>query len=45
MTTDFISFEFGICLNMIFNMVQQGAVGNIVDIEDKNGDTIQLFVE
>ena len=32
-------------LNMIFNMVQQGAVGNIVDIEDKNGDTIQLFVE
>ena len=32
-------------LNMIFNMVQEGAVGNIVDIEDKNGDTIRLFVE
>ena len=32
-------------LNMIFNMVQQGAVGNIVDIEDKNGDIIQMFVE
>ena len=32
-------------LNMIFNMVQQGAVGNIIDIEDANGDIIQMFVE
>ncbi len=32
-------------LNMIFNMAQQGAIGNIVDIEDSNGDIIQIFVE
>lgn len=32
-------------LNMILNMVQQGAVGNIIDIEDANGDIIQMFVE
>ena len=32
-------------LNMIFNMVQQGTVGNIIDIEDVNGDIIQMFVE
>lgn len=32
-------------LNVILNMVNQGAIGNIIDIEDKNGDIIQLFVE
>ena len=32
-------------LNMILNMVQQGTVGNIIDIEDVNGDIIQMFVE
>lgn len=32
-------------LNVILNMVNQGAIGNIIDIEDTNGDIIQMFVE
>lgn len=32
-------------LNVILNMVNQGAIGNIIDIEDANGDIIQMFVE
>ncbi|MBR2382024.1 MAG: helix-turn-helix transcriptional regulator [Clostridia bacterium] len=32
-------------LNMILDMVNQGAIGNIIDIEDANGDIIQMFVE
>ena len=32
-------------LNMIMNMVRQGAIGNIVEIESPDGDTISIFVE
>ena len=32
-------------LNVILNMANQGAIGNIIDIEDANGDIIQMFVE
>jgi transcriptional regulator with XRE-family HTH domain len=32
-------------LNVILNMANQGAIGNIIDIEDANGDIIQIFVE
>ena len=32
-------------LNVILNMANQGAIGNIIDIEDTNGDIIQMFVE
>ncbi len=32
-------------LNMILDMVKQGAVGNILEIEDTNGDVIKIFVE
>ena len=31
--------------NMIFNMVKQGAIGNLVEMESADGDTIQVFVE
>ena len=31
--------------NMIMNMVRQGAIGNIVEIESPDGDTIGIFVE
>lgn len=31
--------------NMIMNMVRQGAIGNIVEIESPDGDTISIFVE
>ena len=34
-----------IVLNVILNMANQGAIGNIIDIEDANGDIIQMFVE
>ena len=32
-------------LNVILNMANQGAIGNIIAIEDANGDIIQMFVE
>ena len=32
-------------LNVILNMANKGAIGNIIDIEDTNGDIIQIFVE
>ena len=32
-------------LSKIMDMVKQGAIGNIVEFEDADGDTVQLFVE
>ena len=32
-------------LNRIMNMVKQGAIGNLVEVESADGDTIQIFVE
>lgn len=32
-------------LNKIMDMVKQGAIGNIVEVESADGDTVQIFVE
>lgn len=32
-------------LNRIMDMVRQGAIGNIVEVESADGDTVQIFVE
>ena len=32
-------------LNKIMDLVRQGAVGNLVDIESADGDTVKIFVE
>ena len=32
-------------LHRIMDMVRQGAIGNIVEVEDAGGDTVQIFVE
>ena len=32
-------------LNSIMDMVRQGAIGNIVEVESAEGDTVQIFVE
>ncbi len=32
-------------LNRIMDMVKQGAIGNIVEVESADGDTVQIFVE
>lgn len=32
-------------LKRIMDMVRQGAIGNIVEVEDADGDTVQIFVE
>lgn len=32
-------------LNRIMDMVRQGAIGNIVEVEGADGDTVQIFVE
>ena len=32
-------------LHRIMDMVRQGAIGNIVEVEDADGDTVQIFVE
>ncbi len=32
-------------LNKIMGMVKQGAIGNIVEVESADGDTIRIFVE
>ena len=31
--------------NKIMNAVKKGAIGNIVEVESANGDTVQVFVE
>ncbi len=35
----------GIDLEQIINMVRQGAVGNLVEMESADGDTVRIFVE
>ena len=32
-------------LNRIMDMVRQGAIGNLVEVESADGDTVQIFVE
>ena len=32
-------------LHRIMDMVRQGAIGNIVEVENADGDTVQIFVE
>ena len=32
-------------LNRIMDMVRQGAIGNLVEVESAGGDTVQVFVE
>lgn len=32
-------------VNKIMNMIRQGVVGNIVECNDANGDTVRIFVE
>ena len=32
-------------LGKILNMVKQGAIGNLIDIESADGNTVQIFVE
>ena len=32
-------------LGQIFNLVKQGAIGNLIDVESSDGDTVQIFVE
>ena len=32
-------------LNRIMDMVRQGAIGNLVEAESANGDSVQVFVE
>ena len=32
-------------LNKIMNTVKQGVIGNLVEVESADGDTIQIFVE
>ncbi len=32
-------------LNRIMDMVKQGAIGNLVEVESADGDTVQIFVE
>ncbi|MBR2353622.1 MAG: helix-turn-helix transcriptional regulator [Clostridia bacterium] len=32
-------------LKKIFEMVEQGAIGNLVEVESSNGDTVKIFVE
>ena len=32
-------------LNKIMNLVKQGAIGNIVEVESADGHTVQIFVE
>ncbi|MBR6533316.1 MAG: helix-turn-helix transcriptional regulator [Clostridia bacterium] len=32
-------------LNRIMDMVRQGTIGNIVEVESADGDTVQIFVE
>ncbi len=35
----------GIDLSVIMNMVNQGAIGNLVEVESADGDTVRIFVE
>lgn len=35
----------GIDLNQIMEMVRQGAVGNLVEVESADGDLVRIFVE
>ncbi len=35
----------GIDLEQILNLVKQGAVGNLVEVESADGDTVRIFVE
>ena len=32
-------------LGKILNMVKQGAIGNLVEVESADGDTVRVFVE
>lgn len=32
-------------LGKILNMVKQGAIGNLIDVESADGNTVQIFVE
>ena len=32
-------------LNKIMDLVKQGAIGNLVEVESADGDTVQIFVE
>ncbi len=35
----------GIDLSALMNMVNQGAIGNLVEMESSDGDTVRIFVE
>ena len=32
-------------LNQIMELVRQGAIGNLVEVESADGDTVRIFVE